>query len=85
MRSFATRMEREVMSDEPRETVDAPADAVPGTSPVQGSRTGGTVTLAPKAETPVGAAAKVPEIGGRGGPDPTRYGDWEKDGRCIDF
>ncbi len=25
------------------------------------------------------------EIGGRPGPDPTRYGDWEKDGRCIDF
>lgn len=25
------------------------------------------------------------EIGGRGGLDPTRYGDWEKDGRCIDF
>ncbi len=25
------------------------------------------------------------EIGGRTGPDPTRYGDWEKDGRCIDF
>ena len=25
------------------------------------------------------------EIGGRDGPDPTRYGDWEKDGRCIDF
>lgn len=27
----------------------------------------------------------VPEIGGRKGPDPTRFGDWEKDGRCIDF
>ena len=27
----------------------------------------------------------VPEIGGRKGPDPTRYGDWEKNGRCIDF
>ena len=27
----------------------------------------------------------VPEIGGRGGPEPTRYGDWEKNGRCIDF
>ena len=26
-----------------------------------------------------------PEIGGRDGPDPTRYGDWEKAGRCIDF
>ena len=25
------------------------------------------------------------EIGGRSGPDPTRYGDWEKNGRCIDF
>ena len=32
---------------------------------------------------------KVPttniEIGGRKGLDPTRYGDWEKNGRCIDF
>jgi shikimate dehydrogenase len=26
------------------------------------------------------------EIGGRKkGLDPTRYGDWEKNGRCIDF
>ncbi|QOC21101.1 DUF1674 domain-containing protein [Wenzhouxiangella sp. AB-CW3] len=26
------------------------------------------------------------EIGGRRkGLEPTRYGDWEKDGRCIDF
>ncbi|WP_081644659.1 DUF1674 domain-containing protein [Arenimonas oryziterrae] len=25
------------------------------------------------------------EFGGRGGLDPTRYGDWEKNGRCIDF
>ena len=25
------------------------------------------------------------EIGGREGPDPTRYGDWERNGRCIDF
>jgi len=31
--------------------------------------------------------APVPpkEVGGRDGPDPTRYGDWEKNGRCIDF
>tara|TARA_B100001029_G_C15020501_1_gene430224 strand:- start:534 stop:674 length:141 start_codon:yes stop_codon:yes gene_type:complete len=28
---------------------------------------------------------KIKEIGGRKGPDPTRYGDWEKNGRCIDF
>jgi len=25
------------------------------------------------------------EINGRTGPEPTRYGDWEKNGRCIDF
>ncbi|MGA3158816.1 MAG: DUF1674 domain-containing protein [Steroidobacteraceae bacterium] len=25
------------------------------------------------------------EIGGASGPDPTRYGDWERAGRCIDF
>lgn len=25
------------------------------------------------------------EIGGREGPEPTRFGDWEKNGRCIDF
>lgn len=32
------------------------------------------------------AEQSVPrEIGGREGLDPTRYGDWEKNGRCIDF
>ena len=31
-------------------------------------------------------AARAPaEIGGQAGPDPTRYGDWEKNGRCTDF
>jgi hypothetical protein len=25
------------------------------------------------------------ETGGREGPDPTRFGDWEIKGRCIDF
>jgi hypothetical protein len=25
------------------------------------------------------------EIGGFSGLEPTRYGDWEKNGRCIDF
>ena len=27
----------------------------------------------------------IEEIGGPEGPEPTRYGDWEKKGRCIDF
>lgn len=25
------------------------------------------------------------EIGGVRGPEPTRYGDWERNGRCSDF
>lgn len=28
---------------------------------------------------------ELKELGGRGGLEPTRYGDWEKNGRCIDF
>lgn len=41
-----------------------------------------------------GAPAKAPdsttppskqEIGGRGGLDPVRYGDWEVGGKCVDF
>ena len=31
------------------------------------------------------AAEKPEEIGGPSGPEPTRYGDWEIKGRCIDF
>ena len=31
------------------------------------------------------ATPQAPEYGGRGGLDPVRYGDWEKNGRCIDF
>jgi len=36
-------------------------------------------------ERPPAAPARVPEIGGPAGPEPTRYGDWERNGRCIDF
>ncbi|OWY00728.1 DUF1674 domain-containing protein [Thioclava sp. F42-5] len=31
-------------------------------------------------------AAELPtELGGRDGPEPVRYGDWEKKGLAIDF
>jgi hypothetical protein len=41
-----------------------------------------------KRDPPVGKtddAAMPPEIGGPKGPEPTRYGDWEVNGRCSDF
>lgn len=31
------------------------------------------------------ASDKPEEIGGPSGPEPTRYGDWERKGRCVDF
>ena len=45
-------------------------------------------STAPNPEPPPPKPAKDQppvEIGGRKGPDPTRYGDWELNGRCIDF
>ncbi|MEX1204511.1 MAG: succinate dehydrogenase assembly factor 4 [Dongiaceae bacterium] len=43
----------------------------------------------PPAKPPAPAAAKPPpavkETGGPKGPEPTRYGDWERNGRCVDF
>jgi hypothetical protein len=41
---------------------------------------------APKpAEKPAQPAVKPAEHGGPQGPEPTRYGDWERNGRCSDF
>ncbi|TAL02808.1 MAG: DUF1674 domain-containing protein [Rhodospirillaceae bacterium] len=36
----------------------------------------------PAAETPQPAPE---EVGGPKGPEPTRFGDWERKGRCSDF
>jgi len=37
-------------------------------------------------EAPKPAPAPRPrEIGGPPGPEPTRYGDWQFNGRCTDF
>ena len=30
-------------------------------------------------------AVPVKETGGPSGPEPTRYGDWERKGICVDF
>jgi len=37
------------------------------------------------AALPAQQAAATREVGGRDGPEPTRFGDWELRGRCIDF
>lgn len=43
-----------------------------------------SVPTAPMANIPI-ADRFVPEVGGRDGLEPTRFGDWERNGRCIDF
>lgn len=56
--------------DEPHVESEPPADETP--VPAEDVAT----------EAEPGAA---PEVGGPPGPDPTRFGDWERRGRCIDF
>lgn len=36
-------------------------------------------------EQPEKTNTQAIEQGGRGGLDPTRYGDWEIKGKCVDF
>jgi hypothetical protein len=43
----------------------------------------GSQSRAEQAGNPAGAVPA--ESGGPQGPEPTRFGDWERNGRCIDF
>ncbi len=38
-----------------------------------------------KPPAPADKAEAPKEIGGRDGPKPTRFGDWEVNGICVDF
>ena len=44
-----------------------------------------TPTGKPTGELAGEPAGKPKEIGGPSGPEPTRYGDWERKGICVDF
>jgi hypothetical protein len=71
---------------------DKPAPARPDRTHPKHAEAGTDGARTPSSEVPdagpdscAGASERAREIGGRGGLDPTRYGDWEKNGRCIDF
>ncbi|MGA2188549.1 MAG: DUF1674 domain-containing protein [Steroidobacteraceae bacterium] len=59
---------------------------LPGEEPAGDAQTAGELR-SNDGNAPAGGGrpAAPREIGGRQGPDPTRYGDWELRGRCIDF
>jgi hypothetical protein len=66
-------------------TIDAAGedrDAIIIEEPQTGKQSESVTADAQRAEGP---PERPKEIGGRDGPDPTRFGDWEKGGRCIDF
>ena len=53
-------------------------------SPAKGPSTATNIpeaSVAPKSPNDVEAS----EIGGYDGPEPTRFGDWQHNGRCTDF
>lgn len=56
----------------------------PATPPAQAT----APSPSPDGATPGAAPPAKPGVLEQGGPrglEPTRYGDWERDGRCVDF
>ncbi|WP_366872498.1 DUF1674 domain-containing protein [uncultured Roseobacter sp.] len=78
---------------------DVPGDPTPAPKPIPD--TPGQPTPEPTPDLPPAAQRALaeaeerrraaaalelpPELGGRDGPEPVRYGDWEKKGLAIDF
>jgi hypothetical protein len=54
-------------------------------APTTGSPHDGPLPPSGVSGTPSGERKAPREIGGPKGPEPTRYGDWEVNGRCSDF
>jgi len=68
------------------QTCGMPNSAAPAAAePIPAPRVQSTSSAASDKPHDARGASNPPEIGGRAGPDPTRFGDWEKNGRCIDF
>ncbi len=73
------------LQDQPR----SPSDNSPAAEqPVKKNLSAAAIRALKEAEERRRSEAAVEpakEIGGRGGPDPARFGDWEIKGRAIDF
>lgn len=71
------------MSDDPSES----AGKGPGDSPRPDLPPAAIRALAEAAERrrTTEALNLAPELGGRSGPEPVRFGDWEKKGLAVDF
>jgi hypothetical protein len=73
--------------DKTQDSSTQPAKTAPETEPLRPLSSAASRALA-EAEARRQAqhkAEQAREIGGRKGPDPVRYGDWEKNGIASDF
>jgi hypothetical protein len=68
-------------------TTDRPADAAPATARklTPAAERALAEAAARRAEIDRNAAEMAKERHGRAGPEPVRYGDWEKKGLAVDF
>jgi len=66
-------------------TAGAPSLPVGGEGPTGAKAAAGKKPAAEKIPAAPIAPPTVPEFGGPSGPEPTRYGDWERNGRVSDF
>jgi hypothetical protein len=67
---------------------DPTPDALPGAAPGKVLTPAARRALAEaeaRRQARAQAAPLPPEQGGREGPEPTRFGDWELKGRAVDF
>jgi len=55
------------------------------TAPPEPSQAEMPASPSAKAKPAADPIKKVPEIGGPPGPEPTRYGDWQFNGKVTDF
>jgi hypothetical protein len=53
--------------------------------PAAGAKQPAAAVAKPERAGKPGEAGKAKETGGPSGPEPTRYGDWERKGICVDF
>lgn len=80
-----TKRDEQTTPPRPAFRVHRPADATEASN--SGANAANSAPSEASLTSPVKDAAgdRPKELGGPKGPEPTRFGDWERDGRCVDF
>lgn len=71
--------------DKPNETPESDLGAAPGAILTPAARRALEEAAARRRAAKGPSAGAPAEKGGPAGPEPTRYGDWERKGRAVDF